>query len=411
MVILIVLLIIAAALWMLFVYGTWFFTFHNSDARKNAAVDLPASAQYDPFRREMKALVDAMHEVPFEEVRIRAYDGTELYGRYYHARNNEPVDAQIEVRQRTENHERTQGKEHAAGYSEERAAADSKECGANDRGNAGYESSVQPLQIMFHGYRGAALRDMAGAHKIARTHGIDSLVVDQRAHENSGGHTIAFGIKEREDCKRWCEYAAERFGLSKPVIISGVSMGAATVLMAADLDLPSNVVGIAADCGYSSPKDIICDVIRQKKLPVWLFWPAAYLGELFFGHVNLLATSAKKAVSRTKLPILIIHGTEDRFVPCRMAEEIAAAYRGGMDKAGAGDHGACGDGACGDGARNDVAGRRNPECADAEVKRQSVQVEIFEGAPHGLSFLVDEKRYTETELAFIEKCNNKVIGY
>ena len=41
-------------------------------------------------------------------------------------------------------------------------------------------------------------------------------------------------------------------------------MGCATTLMAAGLDLPDNVKGIIADCGFTSPWDIIKHVAKER---------------------------------------------------------------------------------------------------------------------------------------------------
>ena len=93
--------------------------------------------------------------------------------------------------------------------------------------------------------------------------GYNVLLVDQRAHFGSGGHTIAYGIRERRDVLSWIEYANGRFGKDKPIYLFGISMGAATVVMAADLALPDNVRLICADCPYSSPRDIIFYVAKR----------------------------------------------------------------------------------------------------------------------------------------------------
>ena len=169
----------------------------------------------------MLSLIRQMDEIPYEAVTISAQDGTKLAVRYYHVRDG------------------------------------------------------APLQIQLHGYRGTALRDFCGGNKLARESGQNTLVVDQRAHGKSGGTTITFGIRERLDCLCWVEYASQRFGSDIPVFLSGVSMGAATVLMASELELPANVVGIIADCPYSSPEAIIRKVCQQDMhLPPVLVMPS-----------------------------------------------------------------------------------------------------------------------------------------
>ena len=92
--------------------------------------------------------------------------------------------------------------------------------------------------------------------------------------------------------------------------------------MASDLPLPHSVKGVIADCPYSSPKSIITKVCNNLKLPGRFIYPFVWLGALIIGNFRLGASSALKSVQRTQLPILLIHGDDDRFVPCDMSYEI-----------------------------------------------------------------------------------------
>ena len=98
-------------------------------------------------------------------------------------------------------------------------------------------------------------------------------------------------------------------------------MGASTVLMAGSEELPPNVVGILADCGYSSAKAIMYEVIRKMGLPPVLSYPFVKLGARIFGHFNLEETSPIEAVRHCKLPVIFFHGEDDDFVPCYMSRE------------------------------------------------------------------------------------------
>ena len=138
-------------------------------------------------------------------------------------------------------------------------------------------------------------------------------------------------------------------------------MGAATVLMATDLDLPGNVIGVMADCPFSSPKEIIMKVCGDMHLPSKLLYPFIKLGARLFAHFDLEESSAINAVKRTKLPILLIHGEADHFVPCDMSRRIYEAC---------------------------------PSC---------VTLETIPDAGHGLSYMIDPKKYEDVTLAFIRK--------
>ena len=178
-----------------------------------------------------------------------------------------------------------------------------------------------PIEIMFHGYRGSAERDLAGGVQRAAMLGRSVLLVDQRCAGRSGGNVISFGINEHLDCLRWVKFACEHFGPEAKFILTGISMGASTVLMAADKELPENVVGILADCGYTTARDIIRKVIRQIGLPDWLFYPLVKLGARIFGHIELESDSALNAVKNARVPIIFFHGEDDNFVPCEMSRE------------------------------------------------------------------------------------------
>ena len=179
-----------------------------------------------------------------------------------------------------------------------------------------------PTLLTFHGYRSMALRDCAGAFALGQKLGFNVLAVDQRSHGKSDGQAITFGIRERYDCLDWINYCNDRFGKDRPIVLSGISMGAATVLMASELELPDNVVCIMADCPYASPAGIICKVAKEMGYPEKLAFPIIRLGARLFGGLNVMESSAAEAVKHAKVPILLIHGEDDRFVPCDMSRQI-----------------------------------------------------------------------------------------
>ena len=223
-------------------------------------------------------------------------------------------------------------------------------------------SDEAPLCICFHGYRGSAIRDFSVMGLFLQNEGYNVLIPDQRAHFRSGGHTITYGVRERRDVRSWIDYANKHFGKDRPIYLFGISMGAATVLMASDLDLPDNVKLICADCPFNKPKDIICHVAQWSFKNVRLAWAlicmsAAVYGRLIF-HKDI---TAEHAVKSTKTPILIIHGEEDAFVPAKMSEEVKDA---------------------------------NPDIVERHT---------FPGAVHGVSYFSDPDRYVAIVRDFIKR--------
>ena len=99
-------------------------------------------------------------------------------------------------------------------------------------------------------------------------------------------------------------------------------MVGATVLMASELELPENVCCIMADCPYSSPAGIIRKVCTDRKIPQKLAYPFIHLGALLLGRFRLDETTAEAAVRHSHIPILLLHGEDDRFVPVEMSRKI-----------------------------------------------------------------------------------------
>ncbi len=198
------------------------------------------------------------------------------------------------------------------------------------------------IYLQVHGYRSHPLCDFPGAAVYMHNEGYGVFLIDHRAMGSSEGRYITFGMLERYDVADWCAYLQERFPHT-PVLLDGVSMGGSTVLLAAGEPLTDNVVGVIADCGYTSPAAICKKCLRQWfHLPPFPIYYAACLWLRLFCGVWFSLPNGKSekaryrtgdctlAVEKTKLPILIAHGEGDDFVPHAMAQEIFA--HGDTDK-------------------------------------------------------------------------------
>ena len=280
--------------------------FHSPSDRKEDPYAMIKGEQYEALADVIIECTRVMDMAPCEDVYVTSFDGLKLHGRYYHTQNNAPT------------------------------------------------------MIVMHGYKGNALRDGAGGFALSRQLGFNVLVPDQRAHARSDGRVITFGIKERYDCLEWVRYVNHRFSGETPVVLSGLSMGAATVLMAVDLKLPGNVVGVMADCPYASPAGIIRKVCTDRGFPEKLVFPFIGLAARVLGGFSISDSSAVEAVKQAKIPILLIHGDDDRFVPCDMSRKIADA------------------------------------CVSP------VHLEIFPGAGHGLCYMTNADRYEDVALQFLQ---------
>lgn len=183
--------------------------------------------------------------------------------------------------------------------------------------------------ILCHGYRGSGLGDFGGVVRfLYEDLGLNILLIDERSHGKSEGSHMTYGIKERFDICGWARLIADEYP-DHSIYLYGVSMGAASVLMTPGTGLPGNVRGLIGDCGYSSPDAIFRCVSRSWfHLPPFPFVDIAELYAKIFAHFDFSDCSPRQALSHTKLPVLLFHGTADDFVPAYMSDENYAACSG-----------------------------------------------------------------------------------
>ncbi len=265
------LLYILLGLCLLFLLATlicFLMTFYaRRKKRDENHLPVPAGKIYRPYREKMRNWMLETRQMTREDVSITSFDGLTLRGFYY---------------------------EFAPGA---------------------------PIELMFPGYRGDAERDLCGGVQRCFQLGHSALIVDQRACGRSDGHTITFGIRESRDCMDWIDFMLSHFGPDVKIILTGVSMGAATVLIAAGNPLPKNVLGVLADSGYTGARQIIQKVIRQMHLPPKLIYPLIKWGAKIFGGFDLEAVSPIDAMAHCTVPVIFYHGEADDFVPCYMSQE------------------------------------------------------------------------------------------
>ena len=239
--------------------------------RESMARLTPKEKIYDPFRRQMEAWAYESRKLPHRNVEIKSFDNLTLHGRFY---------------------------EYAPGA---------------------------PVELMFHGYRGTAERDLSGGVQRCYSLGRSVLLVDQRGATHSEGNVISFGINESKDCRAWVDFLIRDQGENVKIILTGISMGATTVMIAAGKPLPKQVVCVIADCGFNSAKEIIEKAIAEMKLPVKIMYPFVKLGARLFGRFSLEETTAEEAMKHCRVPVFFIHGEADAFVPCDMTRRLYEA--------------------------------------------------------------------------------------
>ena len=180
------------------------------------------------------------------------------------------------------------------------------------------ENYSDKIVICVHGFTGSGKKDFASLAQAYYKNGYNVLLVDNRAHGQSEGKYVGFGVLDRLDLRNWVKYVINRFGSKVQIFLHGISMGAATVLMASSI-MPKNVRGIIADCGFTSVYEIFEYVLkRDYHLPKF---PIIYLTNIMskiragYGYKDVNTTAE---IARSNIPILFIHGENDEFVPLWM---------------------------------------------------------------------------------------------
>ncbi len=182
--------------------------------------------------------------------------------------------------------------------------------------------------LCFHGYRSEGLQDFAPMPEYYNSLGLHVLIADQRASGKSEGKYTTFGILERRDVVTWANEMNARLG-GMPLILDGISMGASSVMLAANEKLPASVKGIIADCGFTSPWDIIAHCGKQwfHIPPFPLVYILSGMARLCFGE-GYRSCSTLTSLANSNHPLLLLHGGEDDFVPTYMSEENYNAATG-----------------------------------------------------------------------------------
>ena len=172
-----------------------------------------------------------------------------------------------------------------------------------------------------HGYTETAC-SMAGVAKQFLNYGYNVLLPDLRAHGKSGGKYIGMGWLDRMDLIEWINYLINKYGHIK-IILYGISMGAATVMMASGENLPSTVRVVIEDCGYTSVWEEFADKLKTifhiPQFPA--MYNANFITKIRAGF-SLKKASCVKQLKKCKIPTLFIHGDKDKFVPFYMLDKL-----------------------------------------------------------------------------------------
>ena len=265
--IVILILCVLTIVFFLLEYYIFIIAFKGTNKKETDYHDtIKAGSSYSKYSEAVGKAADRIRSMSYEKVYIRSYDGLKLYGRIFRNPANKGTAA------------------------------------------------------LFHGFRANGPRDFGMMFDDIYNKGFNILIIDQRAHGGSEGKAITYGIKESRDCIDWIKYINTIFGNDLPVILHGISMGAATVLMASGYDdIPSNVKGIIADCGYTTVEGELKNFMKISKISPRLM-PFLKLSAKMYAHFDICTNSPIGSMKKCHVPILFIHGNIDHLVPCDMSK-------------------------------------------------------------------------------------------
>ncbi len=183
--------------------------------------------------------------------------------------------------------------------------------------------------IMVHGLNRSRI-EMVRRVPFVHGEGWNALLFDLRHHGASGGAATTFGAKEEQDVDAAARLARERS--PGPVVLWGVSLGAASSVLAAAED--ASIAGVICDSSYRSLDDTVRHHLRLFRsfrwwlrfVPVWpvadeaLYWMGR-LGGFDPGSVDIRAAAARLSGR----PALFVATSEDPRMPKEIAFELQAA--------------------------------------------------------------------------------------
>lgn len=270
--------------------------FRRTMIRQNAKTERTMEMSGTDWARYMPKIAKWkkwMLQQPHEDVYIQSDDGLKLHGTYFTGQESGSM--------------AEPGQEAAVGETKEQ------------------QRDPRRIVICFHGYTSQGISGFIGLSNYYLPRGYGMLLVDQRAHGESGGEYIGFGCLDRRDALRWIQYTQKRMGDDCRILLHGTSMGGATALMASGLELPSSVKGIISDCAFTSAWDVFTHVLKNEyHLPARPILETADQMVKSRAGYGLRECNSAEEVKKATVPILFIHGDEDSFVPCWMCEEIYA---------------------------------------------------------------------------------------
>lgn len=230
--------------------------FHRRKSIMLESDDLTGT-QYLPFADRFKTDIPRARAIPCDRVEMQAKDGVKLVGRYYDKQSDKTI-------------------------------------------------------LFVHGYQSNPFNNFSAITLDFLNQGFNVLLIDQRAHGESGGRFTTMGNREKYDLLRWIAYAEGKAGVEH-IFVYGISMGATTVGYASELIQSKKVKGLVMEAGFTCFYDELTSSLGQ------VFMRQAALNYVYLMTKSVLKTDIKQSVEASlknnKIPVLFLHGDVDKEVP------------------------------------------------------------------------------------------------
>ena len=194
------------------------------------------------------------------------------------------------------------------------------------------QQTTDKTLIFLHGFSESRLAGLSYLN-IYLNAGYNLLLVDSRAHGESGGQSVTWGVYEKHDVDQWVDWLRHRFPKGT-IGMHGISMGAATALLHAGLNESNKRVAFyIADSAYSDLESLLADQMSQRlqlpgNIPPQVLLPYANAVTYLRARFTFGAASPLRIVQQVTTPVLYIHGEADRLVPASMSQQLYSMTKG-----------------------------------------------------------------------------------
>jgi uncharacterized protein len=178
--------------------------------------------------------------------------------------------------------------------------------------------------IILHGVSESKIAGLPMAQQFHQR-GYNVFLYDSRRHGESGGTYCTLGYYEKHDATMAIDYLMSRKDINVGEIgLFGWSMGAVVAILVASID--TRIAAVVAESGFATLRTVFDDY--QKRM---IKLPWHYLRNIVIKRSEFLAkfkandVSPVDAVKNIRVPIFLLHGTEDNLIKHDYSQQVFAA--------------------------------------------------------------------------------------